>query len=48
MEFVKQVAAEISSGKDEAVNMHEICKRLRDENLLSEHERLQCCSLCKC
>jgi predicted transcriptional regulator len=48
MEFVKQVAVEISSGKEQIVNMHEICKRLRDEKLLSEHERLQCCSLCKC
>jgi len=48
MEFVKKVAAEIAAGKNESVNMHEMCKRLRDENIMTDHEKLQCCSLCKC
>ncbi len=48
MNLVKQVAAEISSGKNKLVDMQEICKKLRDENILSDREKLQCCSLCKC
>lgn len=48
MELVKKVAAEIAAGKEHTIDMHEICKRLRDENILSDRERLQCCSLCKC
>lgn len=48
MDLVKKVSAEISAGKDQIINMHEICKRLRDENILTDRERLQCCSLCKC
>lgn len=48
MELVKKTAAEVSTGKDVPVNMHEICKNLRDESILSDKEKLQCCSLCKC
>jgi len=48
LEFVKKVAAEIAADKHETINMHEICKHLRDENILTDREKLQCCSLCKC
>lgn len=48
MDLVKKVSAEIASGNEKTVDMQEICKRLRDENILSDHERLHCCSLCKC
>jgi predicted transcriptional regulator len=48
MDFVKKTAADIASNKHEVINMHEICKQLRDENILTDREKLQCCSLCKC
>lgn len=48
MDLVKKTSADIAAGKENIVNMHDICKKLRDENILSDRERLQCCSLCKC
>lgn len=48
MDLVKQVAAEVASGKENTVDMQGMCKKLRDENILSDHEKLHCCSLCKC
>lgn len=46
--LVKKVAAEVSAGKDVPVDMQGICKSLRDENILSDKEKLQCCSMCRC
>ena len=48
MDLVKKVSADIASGKNNVVDMHEICKRLQDEKILTDREKLQCCSLCKC
>lgn len=48
IEFVKTTAAQIATDRHQVVNMHEICKHLRDQNILTDREKLQCCSLCKC
>ena len=45
--LVKKTAAEVSAGKDAPVDMHEICKSLRDESVLTDREKLKCCSLCR-
>lgn len=48
MGLVRQVAAEIAAGKDNKVEMQELCRKLRGENILSDREKFQCCSLCRC
>lgn len=47
MELVRKASAEIAAGKEIPVEMHWICKSLREDNILSDREKLQCCSLCK-
>ena len=47
MELVKRFASDVAGGKEVTIEMHEMCRKIRDEKVLTDKEKLQCCSLCK-
>ena len=47
MNLVQKTAADIVAGNEVTIEMHNICQALRDESVLTDKEKLKCCSLCK-
>ncbi len=47
MDIVKKTASDIANGSDAPIEIQNICKFLKDESILTDKEKLKCCSLCR-